>query len=80
MLAGIRPRARTPRPAPGMSCTVIRSEEGGITIREILKNLGARAQRANADLPGINGNFAKETGRKCISVLFGNLPFGFVLH
>ena len=38
-----------------------------------------RAQKANADLPGINGNFAKETGRKCIGVPFDSLPFVLVL-
>jgi hypothetical protein len=32
-----------------------------------------RAQKANADLPGSNGNFAKAIGRKCIGAVLRQL-------
>jgi hypothetical protein len=50
VLAGMFSCARTPRPAPGMSCTAIRADEGGMcssrsSERILVHNFKARRQK-----------------------------------
>jgi hypothetical protein len=63
-----------------MSCTVIRSEEGGITILEILENFGRGHRKPMLIFRGPTAIFAKWTGRKCIGALFDNVHLDFDPH